>query len=317
MNNVSCIGEILIDFICTDIDTNLAQGENFRKHAGGAPANVTAAIARLGGSASFIGTVGADPFGNFLKESVEKTGVDTSMMLRSDTKPTTLAFVSLKADGERDFVFNRGADAELGFEDLDFEKIRASKIVHFGSATALLEGRLQKTYIKLMELCRNEKIFSSFDPNYRGNLWKNNDEEFIRLSLDCIRKSDFIKLSEEELFLLTGESELNAAVDRIERPDSSILTITLGSRGTLVSAKGESRIIESVKIKSVDSTGAGDAFTGAFLLKTAELEDPFSLYSDSEKLWEIISFSNKVGAIVCTKLGAIAALPSLEEVEVF
>lgn len=317
MNKISCIGEMLIDFICTDIDTDLAQGENFNKHAGGAPANVTASIAKLGGDASFIGTVGNDPFGSFLKNTVAETGVDTSMMIFTDKKPTTLAFVSLKAGGERDFVFNRGADAELSFDDLDLEKIRASRIVHFGSATALLEGELQKTYLDLIELCRNEKIYVSFDPNFRGDLWKNNEDEFIRLSLDCISKSDFIKLSEEELFLLTGVEELDDAVKKLARPDNSILTITLGSRGTLVSSAGESRRIGSVRIKSIDSTGAGDAFTGAFLLKAAEHDNPFNLYSDKERISEIISFSNKVGAIVCTKLGAIAALPTLAEVDAF
>lgn len=317
MNNICCIGELLVDFICTDIDTDLAQGSNFCKHAGGAPANVTASIARLGGSASFIGTVGNDPFGSFLKSSVEQTGVDTSMMVLTDEKPTTLAFVSLKADGERDFVFNRGADAELCFDDLDLRKIRESKIVHFGSATALLEGRLRKTYLELIALCSDENIFVSFDPNFRKDLWKNNEDEFIKLSLDCIGKSDFIKLSEEELFLLTGCSELDEAVSKIERPENCIMTVTLGSRGTLVAAGGISRLIGSVKIKSLDSTGAGDAFTGAFLLKAAELADPFALYSDKDKISEIINFSNKVGAIVCTKLGAIAALPTLSEVEAF
>ena len=315
MNNICCIGEMLIDFICTDIDTDLADGKNFRKHAGGAPANVTAAIARLGGKSSFIGTVGSDPFGKFLRKSIEDTGVDTSMMYSTDSKPTTIVFVSLKADGERDFVFNRGADEILSFDDLDIDKIGASKIVHFGSATALLEGRLQKTYLDLIDFCRSEKIFVSFDPNYRVDLWRNNEAEFIRLSNDCIRKADFIKLSEEELYLLTGHSVLEEAAGSLERPDNSILTITLGSRGTMVCAGGKDRIIGSVEIKSIDSTGAGDAFTGAFLLKTAELDDPSSLYDKSDTLEEITAFSNKVGAIVCTKLGAIASLPTIDEVE--
>ena len=312
-DKIFCIGEMLIDFICTDIDTDLANGEGFRKHAGGAPANVAAAIAKLGGSAGFIGSVGDDPFGSFLRRSVIETGVDDSMMISTAAAPTTLAFVSLKADGERDFVFNRGADAELGLGDINLEEIEKAKIVHFGSATALLEGRLRETYLELIDLCREKNIFVSFDPNYRIDLWRNNEDEFKSLSLQCISKSDFIKLSEEELYLLSGCDELHAAVDALPRPEFSILCITLGSRGTLVDA-GSRRIIESVRIKSIDSTGAGDAFTGACLLKAAEIPDAFSLSSDETALNDIIAFSNKVGAIVCTKLGAISAIPTLAEV---
>ena len=312
---ISCIGEMLIDFICTDVDTDLADGESFRKHAGGAPANVAAAIASLGGSSSFIGTVGADPFGSFLKASVEDSGVDSSMMVMTSARPTTLAFVSLKAGGERDFVFNRGADEQLSFCDLDLARIRESKIVHFGSATALLGGKLCDTYLRLLDLCREEGIFVSFDPNYRVDLWRGREDEFRKLSLECIEKSNFVKLSEEELYLLSGSDELEQAAASLGRPAGSILTVTLGSRGTFVSAAGESRIIGSISVESVDSTGAGDAFTGACLLKAAELADPFALAADGGVLGDIIAFANRVGALVCTKLGAISALPTLEEAE--
>lgn len=311
MNNICCIGEMLIDFICTDIDTDLSNGENFKKHAGGAPANVAAAIATLGGNALFIGTVGNDPFGRFLKDTIESTGVDSSMMLMKNGTSTTLAFVSLQANGERDFVFNRGADAELCFGDIDQKKIKDARIVHFGSATALLPGKLRQTYLELLDLCVSENIFVAFDPNFREDLWKNNEKEFINLSLDCIKKADFIKLSEDELYLLTGIKDPEKAVSGLERRKSSVLAVTLGSRGTLVSADGDSRIIGSIKIKSVDSTGAGDAFTGAFLLKTSELEKPFELYCDRNKLDNITGFANKVGAIVCTEYGAITALSAV------
>src|SRR5699024_7965929 len=106
----------------TDIGTDLIKGQNFEKQAGGAPANVCATIAKLGGEALFNGKVGNDPFGIFLKQTLEQVHVDTSMLLLDDEHPTTLAFVSLKEDGERDFIFNRGADAYLEAQELDDER---------------------------------------------------------------------------------------------------------------------------------------------------------------------------------------------------
>lgn len=130
-NSVLCIGELLIDFICSDVNVSLVQGNNFVKKAGGAPANVTATISKLGGKALFAGKVGNDPFGIFLKEVLDEVKVDTSMLMFDKNSNTTLAFVSLKSDGERDFIFNRGADKLLRYEELDETKIKASKVIHF------------------------------------------------------------------------------------------------------------------------------------------------------------------------------------------
>lgn len=120
-HSVVCIGELLIDFFCTDVDVDLMEGRQFLKSAGGAPANVSAAIAKLGGDAAFSGKVGKDPFGYFLKRTLDAVHVDTSMLVMDEKAPTTLAFVSLKQNGERDFVFNRGADALFTLEDIDQE----------------------------------------------------------------------------------------------------------------------------------------------------------------------------------------------------
>jgi fructokinase len=145
-SSVVCMGELLIDFFCTDVEIDLVKGQNFQKQAGGAPANVCATIAKLGGVSHFCGKVGNDPFGHFLKKTLDDAKVDTSMLVLDGLHPTTLAFVSLKANGERDFVFNRGADAFLVEEAIDKDKLREASILHFGSATALLSDPFQSTY---------------------------------------------------------------------------------------------------------------------------------------------------------------------------
>jgi fructokinase len=314
-NNVLCIGELLIDFICSDIDVSLLEGVNFVKKAGGAPANVAAAISKLGGKSSFVGKVGNDPFGLFMKSTLDNLAVDTSMMILDKESNTTMAFVSLKSDGERDFVFNRGADGLLKYDELDENKIRLAKIAHFGSATALLGGPTKETYLKAMELVNNENVFISFDPNYRQDLWKGNIDSFIEITRYCLKYSDFVKVSLEEVKIISKSDSLEEGVKLLHELGAKTVAVTLGSEGTYISNRKEADTIKSVKVNSIDSTGAGDAFVGAFLYKLSGFEEPKAVLEDMQQIKKITSFANIVGALVCTKLGAIAALPSIQEVE--
>ncbi|MGH2647856.1 MAG: PfkB family carbohydrate kinase, partial [Ginsengibacter sp.] len=175
---ILCIGEALIDMICTDTGSTLSKGEHFLKKPGGAPTNVAAAIAALGGDVLLSAKVGTDPFGQQLIDVMKDFGVSTTWMVRDKNSFTTFAFVSLMADGERDFVFNRGADGKLNESDVEGIDLNECAIVHFGSATAFLPGPLQKAYISLLQKAKEKNIFISFDPNYRQLLWKSNIESF-------------------------------------------------------------------------------------------------------------------------------------------
>ncbi|MDD3225267.1 MAG: carbohydrate kinase [Clostridium sp.] len=315
MKNVLCVGELLIDFICSDINSSIVVGENFKKKAGGAPANVSAAISKLGGKAAFLGKVGNDPFGEFLKNTLGDANVDTSMLYFDSENSTTLSFVSLKSDGQRDFVFDRGADGMLKYDEIDLEKLYSNNIFHFGSATALLGGDTKDTYMKIMNEVKESGKFISFDPNYRGNLWEDRTEDFIKTSLECIEMADFIKLSDDELYIITGKKDVEEGLKELSKGKDKIFTVTLGKEGTLVSNGKDTKKVKSVKIKSIDSTGAGDAFIGAVLYKISFLDNPKEIKNDFKKVEDIVCFANKVGAAVCTKLGAIAALPTIEEIE--
>lgn len=310
---ILCIGELLIDFFGNDRNANLADSETFTKRAGGAPANVCAAIAKLGGEAHFCGKIGNDAFGNYLQSSLEQANVNTTLLVKDHTLPTTLAFVSLQEDGQRDFIFNRGADANLSMEDVPLHTLNSMKFVHFGSATALLPGRLRNTYKSCIETAKVNQSYISFDPNFRSDLWKGEEAEFIRLARDLIAKCDFLKVSDEELLLLTDEPDMTKAVTELHALGVGCITVTLGKEGTLLSFKGETAIIPSIPIHAVDTTGAGDAFVGATLYQLGKKAAPHSL---SFMDWRnIIHFSNKVAAKVCEKIGAIEALPALEEVQ--
>jgi fructokinase len=311
---ISCIGELLIDFICSDINVGLDEGVNFIKKAGGAPANVAVTITRLGTKALFAGSVGKDSFGMFLKNVLIENKVDVSMLKEDQTSNTTLAFVSLKSNGERDFIFNRGADHHFRYEDLDVQKLKNSSIVHFGSATALLGGGIKDTYFKAMEVSKEHNILISFDPNYRVDLWKGRMDEFIEVSKECIRNADFVKVSDEELRIISGEEAIDKGVNCFHRIGAKVVTVTLGKDGTFLSNGEYSGIVGSIKINSIDSTGAGDAFVGAFLYELAKRENIHEVLRDYNRLKEIVAFANKVGAITCTRMGAISSIPTLEEV---
>ena len=310
-NNIFCIGELLIDMVCVD-NKGLKDGEKFEKKAGGAPANVAASICKLEGNSYFLGQVGDDFFGTFLVEMLESLNINTSMTVKNGS--TTIALVGIDANGERNFDFLRGSDGEYSFNNIDTSKITSSDIIHFVSATGFLDGELKNTYFKLLEHAKTNNIYVSFDPNYRDALIKDDMlDQFVSDCIEFLKVTDFTKLSDEELTLITKEKDLDAGVKKLHELGVKVVTITLGSKGTYLSVNGENVIIPSIKITQVDSTGAGDSFVGAVLKQVAEIEDKKNISMEEWK--KIITFANKVGAITCTNYGAIDSMPTLEEVK--
>ena len=309
-NKVFCIGELLIDMVCVD-NKGLKDGIKFEKKAGGAPANVAAAISKLEGSSYFLGQVGDDFNGKFLVELLNDLNVNTDMLIEKGT--TTMALVGIDKNGERNFDFLRGSDGEYSFENINLKIIRDLDIIHFGSATGFLDGELKNTYFKLLDYAKEKGIYISFDPNYRDTLIKEEMlEEFINDCKEFLKFSDFTKLSDEELFLITKEKDLEAGVNKLHDLGVSVVSITLGSKGTYLSINRDKEIIPTIKIKQVDSTGAGDSFVGAVLKQLADIKDKKNI---SKKEWkDIILFANKVGAITCTNYGAISSIPTLNEI---
>ncbi len=308
---VLCIGEALIDMICSDRGSRLADGQNFLKKAGGAPANVAAAIAALGGKVDMAAKVGKDPFGQHLIDLLNEMGVSTQWMIQDPNSFTTFAFVSLMEDGERDFYFNRGADGQLSVSDLADLNLNEYSIVHFGSATGFLPGPLQATYIDLLNKARAAGALISFDPNYRHLLFPNNTNSFITQSWHFIQACDFFKLSDEEAMLITGLTSVQAAADALRAKTKAIFAITLGKEGTLLSTSQGTELIGSIPITPIDATGAGDAFVGAVLYQLLDTKAA-DLPSLSIDAWrKIITNANKAGARTCEYMGAMEAFKHL------
>lgn len=308
---ILCIGEALIDMICTDTGKSLSEGEHFLKKPGGAPTNVAAAIAALGAEVELAAKVGKDPFGNQLIEVMQSFGVSTKWVLQDSRYFTSFAFVSLMDDGERDFVFNRGADGELSRQEIEAINLDDISIIHFGCATAFLPGPLQAAYQGLLQKALQKNIFISFDPNYRQVLFKDNKQSFIDQSWNFLECCHFFKLSDEEALLVTGCLTLKDAITVLQQKASALFAITLGKEGTLLGYKGTTEVIQSIKIKAVDTTGAGDAFVGAVLYQLRDMLLP-AINNLSVEQWRHIVFNaNKAGARTCEYMGAMEAFKNL------
>lgn len=308
MKKVICPGEALIDFVSSDLSKSVKGTSTFIKKAGGAPANVAAAIAKLGVEAYFCGTVGNDAFGNFLEETFQKNNINTNLMFKLETHNTTFAFVSLMENGERDFEFARDADSCLSCDMINTDLSRFD-LYHFGSATAFLDGELKITYYKLKDYALKNNKLISFDANYRESLFGDKKEQFIKCSKDFIRDSDIVKLSEEEAILISGENDIYSAADYIVDLGCKNLIITLGKEGAFIATKEFNEIIPTKKMKMRDATGAGDAFIGAVISQF--------LITPDKDIREIVKYANIVGGITTTRIGALESIPTIEEVNEF
>lgn len=309
--DVTALGEILIDFTFAGISEN---GERlFEQNPGGAPANVLAAVNALGGKTAFIGKVGKDMHGEFLKGVLEKHKIDTSSLIETKDAFTTLAFVDLAPNGERSFSFARkpGADTQLTADEIDEEQIKNSNIFHFGSLSLTDEPSKSAT-LKALEYAKKHNVTISYDPNYRAMLWENVEKakEGMRLPLEMV---DIIKISDEETELLTDCREIEDAAKVLHEKGITCVIITMGEKGAYVSANGKSVIVNGIKTNVVDTTGAGDCFMGAFLYSVVSNgKRPEDLCESDLK--EYASFANKAASVCVSRRGAINAMPTKEEV---
>ncbi len=313
MYDVVAVGELLIDFTP---DGKSANGSSlFAQNPGGAPANVLVANSRLGGKTAFVGKVGKDAFGAFLKNTLQTNGVAADYLVMTDQVHTTLAFVQLDAYGDRSFSFyrNPGADIMLTEADIDPDLLKNTKFLHFGSVSLTDEPSRSAT-LYAAKTAKDHGAIISYDPNYRAPLWKS-EEEAKKQMLAALPLADIVKLSEEELELLTGERDWYLGARAIQNMGASLVLLTLGEKGAFYLLGDIYGTLPTYDVDTVDTNGAGDTFLGAVLyrLKGRSLEEIQNL--SREELKELVSFSNAAGSLTTMKSGAIPAMPTLEEVE--
>ncbi|CAH9131428.1 unnamed protein product [Cuscuta epithymum] len=310
-NLIVSFGEMLIDFVPTASGVSLAEAPGFLKAPGGAPANVAIAVARLGGKAAFLGKLGDDEFGHMLAGILKENAVRADGINFDKGARTALAFVTLRADGEREFMFyrNPSADMLLTPDELNLELIRSAKVFHYGSISLIVEP-CRSAHLKAMEVARNAGALLSYDPNLRLPLWPSAEEARTQI-MSIWEKADVIKVSDNELEFLTGSDKIDdESALSLWHPNLKLLLVTLGEKGCRYYTKNFRGSVGGFHVKTVDTTGAGDSFVGALLCK---IVDDHSIIEDESRLKEVLRFACACGAITTTKKGAIPALPTKAE----
>jgi len=322
--DVTALGEVLIDFTYSGINSD---GKKiYEENPGGAPGNCVCAVSKLGGKSAFIGMTGEDSFGEDICQALKKNGVDVSGIKKTSKQHTTLAFVSLDENGERSFSFcrNPGADTQLTAEEVDVSLISTSKIFHVGSLSLTNEPCKSAELFAIQE-AKKAGCVISYDPNYRENLWGGRPDAISEMK-SIFKFADIVKVSDEELSLLYGSDiSFKDGAEKIMAEGVRLVLITLGGKGVYYSAVLEDsskKIIQKVSgtvgvpsVKVVDTTGAGDSFTGGLLYRLTRNENPF--YFSQEALEEDLRFANAVASLCVTRRGGIPALPDLKETEEF
>ncbi len=310
MKGVITLGEALIDF--TPLDENNME---FRKCPGGAPANVAVGLSRLGVKTSFVGKVGDDLLGRFLKETLNENGVNTEGMLLTDQARTGMTFVTLDEDGDRDFSFyiNPSADTFLKKEDIEESIFIEYKILHFGSISLIYEPARSAT-IDAVKKAKESGVLISYDPNLRLNLWPDAQTAKERI-LSMLSEVDILKISEEELEFITGSQEVEAGAKALkEEYGISLIYVTFGSEGAYYYYDDQLRFVPALKVDAVDTTGAGDAFVSSILYSIAQTDKSLQEL-DYEFLDNATKLASISGALTASQKGAMAALPTLDEIE--
>jgi fructokinase len=316
MRKLISIGEALIDFIPNQKGVSLKDVTGFTRVAGGAPANVSACVSTLGKKSMMLTKLGNDAFGDYIIDVLKNALVDTSYIQRTNKANTGLAFVSLKEDGNRDFSFYRNPSADMLLQpsEISEDLFDQGDILHFCSVD-LIDAPVKKAHDVALEIAKRKQCIISFDPNVRLPLWDDHDL-YKKVINEYIPHADIIKVSDEELEYITGTNDINDAINNLFVGNVKVVIYTKGAHGVEVFTKESKYQHLGFTINAIDTTGAGDAFIGAFIYQL--LENNIGLKDLSKTNYDsLIEFANAVGAIVASKKGAISSMPSLEVVSEF
>lgn len=296
MKKIWVLGDAVVDLL-PDGEGRLLQCP------GGAPANVAVGIARLGGHSAFIGRVGDDPFGRFLRQTLIREKVDVEWMHFDPLHRTSTVVVDLDESGERSFTFMVRPSADLFLTQEDLPGFKEGDWLHVCSIALSAEPSRTTTF-QAMDAIKAAGGYVSFDPNIRPDLWQD-DNQLRECLMQAMRKADVVKLSVEELTFLSGLDELEPALALVvSQSQSPLVLVTKGKEGVVAWHNGTLTAYSAAPVVSVDTTGAGDAFVAGLL---------YGLVNHTGDLPAILTRAQRCGALATTSKGAMTALPYQHE----
>lgn len=310
MPKIITMGEVLIDFTPIEVE---GEKNVVQQNAGGSPANVAVQASKLGGDCGFIGKVGKDKFGMFLKEMFAENNVNAKGLIIDEKAATTLAFIGADEEGKRTYNFyrNPGADTLINYSEVDFDLIDNCEIFHFGSLS-LTDEPSRSAVTRAVEYAKSKGKIISYDPNYRESLWTS-EESAIDAMKSVLQYVDILKLSEDEMRMLTDSEKLIQGIAVLIKMGVKVVIVTQGPRGCIVAGKGGIEVLPTYDVNVIDTLGAGDSFFGAFLYKLSESEKNFADMTIRDYI-EFADFANACGALTSAKYGGIKSMPNYDEV---
>ena len=315
--DVICVGEALVDFLPDVPGKPVHEVERWVRCSGGSLANVAVGLSRLGAKSGMVSVVGRDEFGTFLHQSLRSEGVDVSHLRRTEEGKTGLVFISLGADGERQFAFYRTRAAELFLseQDVDAGFLARARAVHCGT-NSLLFRDAQRAMVKIVQTAKAAGKIVTCDPNLRLHMWPDPRELQDVLAL-IVPYASVVKLSEEELEFVTGLADPEAGLASLAKKGVTLPVLTLGAKGAMFLFKDCFVRVAAPVVPVVDTTGAGDGFMAGLLYGLTRMYADHAALLDAGigELREVMGFACQVGARAVTQLGAVTALPRLAELE--
>lgn len=320
MKKIFIVGEALVDWVCLDRTLNLNNAKEFIKAAGGAPANVAVGLAKRNYPVSFIGGFSTDAFGKWLKEYITAYGVDTSHSQMIDNANTRNAYVLTDEKGNRVFKgFSNFscADTMLDEDKIDYNTLINSPILYFGSM--LQSDKNSRGVILRLITEMKEKTLIVYDPNFRLDVWHDKATALAIIS-HTLSLVDVIKLSDDEIVLLTGKQDIAESAEILfKKYNPKLLIVTMGQEGCYYINKNHKGYQKSFTVEPIEATGAGDAFVSGVLSGLYDLMNQGFKVDDlnKEQIETILVNSSAIGALATTKAGAMTGLPSQEELDNF
>jgi fructokinase len=307
-NGVICLGEALVELVPQDNNNNL-----YEKSAGGASANVAVGLARLGIKSSFLGMVGDDKLGHFLRETLSNNGVNISNFQMTKNAKTGVTLIDIDENGERsmEFIVSPSADTLLTAENIDEVFIEKNKIIHFSSVPLLNQDSAQAV-MSAITIAKKHDLLVSFDPSLRLNLWNSREEALTAIN-SVLPDVDILKVSEEELFLITDEKEVVPAINKLADNKIDLIAVTYGNKGSKLFIREGVAELDGLNVSVLDTAGSGDAYTAGLLYCVNELLhglDGLSVTATEH----IGQFANVASALSTSAKGAMKALPTIEQV---
>jgi sugar/nucleoside kinase (ribokinase family) len=306
---VLSMGEVLIDVIVADGATSLEAAETFVARAGGAPANVAVALARLGVASAFCGVVGCDPFGARLTRALATEGVDIARLRQTESAATALAFAWKDGRGDGHFWLLRGADTTLGVLDAEAAGIDQLAALVIGSVSMATRPS-RDAITRAVALAFEARVPIVFDINLRPTVWSD-PAEAVLVSEQVAAASTLVKLSLDDATGLFGVgTSPGGAIDRILALGAPAVVLTDGERGCWfgLRSRPEPTFVPAFPVDAVEPTGAGDAFCAGLIARLIASDwAPLTL--------DDVRFAAAAGGLATTKRGAWDGLPTRQQID--